>query len=72
MKLALQPPGDEVEVDILGRVFSARVTGNPAGGTVPIEPTVRNVSYRRVRARQVKRVFSSPATSTQLQLGATS
>lgn len=69
MKTAHLHPGAEVEVDVLGRVFSARITGNPAGGTVPILPTVRNVSYRRVRVRQVKRVLRPASLSTQLQLG---
>lgn len=70
MRTAHLQPGTEVEVDVRGRVFSARVTGNPAGGIVPILPSVRNVSYRRVRARQVRRVLSPPPSPTQLQLGA--
>lgn len=65
MNAACLHPGTEVEVNVRGRIFPARITGTPAGHTIPIEPSVRNVSYRRVRASQIKRVLSSP----QLQLG---
>jgi hypothetical protein len=63
VKTALHP-GAKVEVDIRGRVFTATVTGNPAGDRWPIKPP-RGVGYHSVTERQVKRVLRTD----QLQLG---
>ncbi len=58
-------PGTEVEVDIRGRIFTATITGNPAGERYPIKPP-RGVGYHSITERQVRRVLRS----AQLQLGA--
>lgn len=62
-------PGVEVEVDIRGRVFPARVVGEPANQRVPIEPLVPNNTHRQAQARQIRRILC--ADGNQLGLGAT-
>jgi hypothetical protein len=43
-----------VSVDIRGRIFPARIIGDPDGGRWPIEPLVTGCGYRSASARQIK------------------
>jgi hypothetical protein len=64
---ALQP-GAVIECDVRGLVFAAPVTGKPAAGVVDVDPP-KGITYRRLRARQVRRVLEpAPTASPQLQL----
>jgi hypothetical protein len=65
MNAAALHPGAQVEVDIRGRVFTATITGNPAGERWPIKPP-RGVGYHSITERQVRRILQTD----QLQLGA--
>jgi hypothetical protein len=65
-------PGAQVECDVRGRVFKAKVTGKPAAGAVDVEPLEPGVTYRRLRARQVRRLLSPAPRADQLQLGGAS
>jgi hypothetical protein len=71
MNLATVHPGDLVECCKLGRTFPARVEAFPGRQVVDVAPCVRNVSYRRLRAREIRRVIERAARSAQLQLGDT-
>lgn len=62
-------PGAEVEVDVRGLVFPATVKALPGGQAVDVQPSVRNVSYRRVRARQIRRVLRPAPAGGQLAIG---
>lgn len=67
MKTASLHPGAEVEVDIRGRRFPARVTAKPSARQVPIEPLVANNSFRCAGAHQVKKTLC-PAGDEQLTM----
>jgi hypothetical protein len=62
------PTGSEVRCSVLGQEFPAIVTGSPADGLLPVEPTIRNVSRRHVRSSQVKEILARPTRSGQLSL----
>jgi hypothetical protein len=70
MRTTALQPGTEVEVDIRGRVFPARITGKADDGRFPIRPLIKNVGYFSATARQIKKVLRR-ASDTQLQLGGT-
>lgn len=69
MNLRSVDAGAEVLCDVRGLEFPAVATGRSADGWLPVDPTVPNVSYRRVRAHQVKEVLARPKSSGQLSLG---
>lgn len=58
--------GDLVECQKLGLTFPAEVSGLPGDQFVDVEPKARNVTYRRLRAREVRRVLER---GTQLEIG---
>jgi len=67
---ALQP-GAVVECNVRGLVFEAPVAGKPAAGVVDVDPPA-GITYRRLRARQIKRVVTPAPTGGQLQMGGAS
>lgn len=69
MQLRSVPTGSRIRCDVRGTTFPACVTGSPADGWLPVEPLVPNVSYRRVRSRQIQEVLARPTRSGQLSLG---
>jgi len=68
MNTAVLDPGDLVECDVRGLVFKAPVTGKPAAGVVDVDPP-EGITYRRLRARQVRRRIKAPPGGSQLRLG---
>lgn len=59
--------GDLVECEKLGLTFRALVVGLPGDQQVDVEPKARNISYRRLRAREVTKVLSR--AGEQLRIG---
>lgn len=59
MNLAHIHPGDRVLADVKGRVFEAVVIRKEEG-LLHVEPDSRNVTWRTLSARQVKRHVPAP------------
>lgn len=56
MQLARVKEGDEIKVNIRGRVFEARVEEKLPGSKVRITPLTPNISYYHATAAQVEKV----------------
>jgi hypothetical protein len=53
-------PGTVVKVNKLGRVFLARLTGEPTRNRVPIKPLSSQVTYLTARPREIREVVGDP------------
>lgn len=60
MRTAGLRPGTVVKVNKLGRVFLARLTGEPSRNSVPIKPLSSQVTYLTARPREIREVVPDP------------